>query len=104
MTENPTKSADDVVILSGARTPQGRMLGQLASLTAVDLGAHAIRNAVERSGAKPEDVDRVILGQVIQSGVGQNPARQASIKAGLPWTTPAESVNKVCLSGLDAII
>ncbi|HHU44133.1 MAG TPA: acetyl-CoA C-acetyltransferase [Actinomycetales bacterium] len=104
MTENPTKSADDVVILSGARTPQGKMLGQLASLTAVDLGAHAIRNAVERSGAKPEDVDRVILGQVIQSGVGQNPARQASIKAGLPWTTPAESVNKVCLSGLDAII
>ena len=104
MTGNTTPNADDVVILAGARTPQGKMLGQLADLTSVDLGAHAVRAAVERAGIKPEDVGRVVLGQVILAGAGQNPARQTAIKAGLPWTVPAEIVAKVCLSGLDAVI
>ena len=104
MTGNTTPNADDVVILAGARTPQGKMLGQLASMTSVDLGAHAVRAAVERAGIQPEDVGRVVLGQVILAGAGQNPARQTAIKAGLPWTTPAEIVSKVCLSGLDAVI
>ena len=104
MSNLPAPSPNDVVILAGARTPQGKLLGQLASLTAVDLGAHAIKNAVERAGVKPEDVQRVVLGQVILAGAGQNPARQTAIKAGLPWNVTAEIVNKVCLSGLDAII
>lgn len=95
---------DDVVILAGARTPQGRMLGALAPLSSVDLGAHAVRHAVARAGISPGDVDHVLLGQVIQAGAGQNPARQTTIRAGLPWSVPAETVNKVCLSGLDAII
>lgn len=100
----PTPHADDVVILAGARTPQGRLLGSLASLSAVDLGAHAIRHAVERAGIEPGDVDHVILGQVLQAGAGQNPARQAALKAGLEQSVVAETINKVCLSGLDAII
>lgn len=104
MSAIPAASPDDVVILAGARTPQGKLLGQLASLEAVDLGAHAIRAAVERSGVSPEAVDRVVMGQVVLAGAGQNPARQASIKAGLPWATTAETVNKVCLSGLTAVI
>lgn len=100
----PQPSPNDVVILAGARTPQGKMLGQLASLDSVALGAHAIKHAVERSGVSPEQVERVVLGQVILAGAGQNPARQAAIKAGLPWNVTAEIVNKVCLSGLDAVI
>lgn len=104
MSTLPAPQADDVVILAGARTPQGKMLGALATLTAVDLGAHAIKHAVERAGIEPADVEQVILGQVIQAGAGQNPARQTAIKAGLPWSIPAETVNKVCLSGLSAII
>lgn len=104
MSAIPAASPDDVVILAGARTPQGKLLGQLASLEAVDLGAHAIRAAVERSGVSPEAVDRVVMGQVVLAGAGQNPARQATIKAGLPWATTAEIVNKVCLSGLTAVI
>ncbi|AGS33627.1 acetyl-CoA acetyltransferase [Corynebacterium maris DSM 45190] len=104
MSSLPTPRADDVVILAGARTPQGKMLGDLAQLSAVDLGAHVIRHAVQRAGIKAEDIDQVVLGQVIQAGTGQNPARQAAINAGLPWSVPAETVNKVCLSGLDAII
>lgn len=104
MTVNPTPSPDDVVILAGARTPQGKMLGALAPLTAVDLGAHAVRHAVERAGIAPEDVQHVVMGQVILAGAGQNPARQTAIKAGLPWNVTAEIVNKVCLSGLDAVI
>ncbi|MBV7294802.1 acetyl-CoA C-acetyltransferase [Corynebacterium sp. TAE3-ERU12] len=104
MSEFPAASPDDVVIIAGARTAQGKLLGQLAPLEVVDLGAHAIKNAVARSGLKPEDVQRVVLGQVILAGAGQNPARQAAIKAGLPWNVTAEIVNKVCLSGLDAVI
>ena len=100
----PTPHADDVVILAGARTPQGKLLGSLASLSAVDLGAHAVRHAVERAGINPADVDHVILGQVLQAGAGQNPARQTALKAGLDPRVVAETVNKVCLSGLDAVI
>ena len=104
MGQIPAPSPNDPVIVAGARTPQGKLLGQLASLTSVDLGAHAIKNAVERAGIAPEAVQRVVLGQVILAGAGQNPARQTAIKAGLPWNVTAEIVNKVCLSGLDAVI
>ncbi|MEV8148616.1 acetyl-CoA C-acetyltransferase [Arthrobacter sp. NPDC080073] len=103
MTDLPASSPDDVVILAGARTPQGRLLGQLASLTAVQLGAHAIRHAIERAGIEAEDVNHVILGHVVQAGCGQNPAKQAAVAAGIPMSTPAVTVNKVCLSGLVAI-
>lgn len=104
MSSIPSPQPDDVVILAGARTPQGKMLGALASLSAVDLGAHAIRHAVKRAGIEASDVDHVLLGQVIQAGAGQNPARQSAVQAGLPWSVPAETVNKVCLSGLAAVI
>lgn len=99
-----TSTTDSVVILDGARTPQGKLLGNLASLSAVDLGAHAVRHAINRAGVRGDDIGYVIMGQVVQAGAGQNPARQSAIKAGLPWRIPAETVNKVCLSGLDAII
>lgn len=99
-----THASDPVVILAGARTPQGKLLGALSSQTAVDLGAHAIKNAVERSGVSPEDVNYVIMGQVIQAGAGQNPARQSAVQAGIPWNVPAETINKLCLSGLDSVI
>lgn len=94
----------DVVILSGARTPQGRIKGQLASQSAVQLGAVAMRAAIERSGVAASDIDAVIFGQVLQAGAGQNPARQTSIAAGLGWDVPATTVNKVCLSGLASVI
>lgn len=94
----------DVVILSGARTPQGKIMGQLSSLSAVQLGAHAIRGALQRAGRAPDTVDYVIMGQVLQAGAGQNPARQAAVEAGIPLHVPAETVNKVCLSGLLAVI
>ncbi|MDF9749591.1 acetyl-CoA C-acetyltransferase [Arthrobacter sp. ES3-54] len=103
MADLPAASPDDVVLLAGARTPQGRLLGQLASLTAVQLGAHAIRHAIERAGIAPEDVNQVILGHVVQAGCGQNPAKQSAVAAGIPLSTPAITVNKVCLSGLVAI-
>lgn len=104
MSNLPAPSPNDVVILAGARTPQGKLLGQLAPLTSVELGAHAVKHAVQRSGVAPEEVQHVVLGQVILAGAGQNPARQVAIKAGLPWNTAAEIVNKVCLSGLNAVI
>jgi acetyl-CoA C-acetyltransferase len=94
----------EVVILSAARTPQGKVRGQLAALTAVELGATAIRAAVERSGVSPDTVDAVIMGQVLQAGTGQNPSRQAAIKAGLGWDVPTTTLNRVCLSGLSAVI
>ena len=96
-------TATDVVVLSGARTPQGKILGQLASFSAAELGAHAIRCALERAGVAPEEVDYVLMGHVLQAGAGQNPARQAAVGAGIPLDVPAETVNKVCLSGLVAI-
>ncbi|GAA0911742.1 acetyl-CoA C-acetyltransferase [Virgisporangium ochraceum] len=91
------------VIVSGARTPMGRLLGALKDLPATKLGEVAIRAALERSGVAPEQVQYVIMGQVLQAGAGQIPARQAAVGAGIPMTTPALTINKVCLSGLDAI-
>src|SRR5690554_497745 len=96
--------SNDAVIVAAARTPQGRILGQLASLTAVDLGAIAIKGALERSGIDAAQVDSVIMGHVLQAGAGQNPARQASIAAGIGWNVPTVTINKVCLSGLAAVI
>ena len=95
---------DDIVIVSGARTPFGRFRGALAGLSAVELGAVAIRAAIERSGFAADDIDAVIAGQVLQAGAGQNPARQAAVAAGVPLTVPAVTTNKVCLSGLTAVI
>jgi acetyl-CoA C-acetyltransferase len=91
------------VIVSGARTPMGRLLGSLKDFSAVDLGAAAITGALERSGVAADQVQYVILGEVLQAGTGQGPARQAAAKAGIPMTTPAITINKLCLSGLDAI-
>ena len=91
------------VIVSGARTPMGRLLGNLKSLPATTLGGHAIEAALERAGIRPGQVEYVIMGQVLQAGAGQITARQAAVLAGIPMTTPALTVNKVCLSGLDAI-
>ncbi|MCT1394171.1 acetyl-CoA C-acetyltransferase [Microbacterium sp. p3-SID338] len=97
-------SENDVVIVAAARTPQGRLKGQLAAFTAPQLGSFAIRGALEQGGVDPADVDAVIVGQVLAAGSGQNAARQASIGAGIGWDVPAHSVNKVCLSGLTAVI
>ncbi|MCE4024962.1 acetyl-CoA C-acetyltransferase [Microbacterium sp. Au-Mic1] len=97
-------SADDIVIIAAARTPQGRLKGQLASFTAPQLGSFAIRGALEQGGVDPAEIDAVIVGQVLAAGSGQNAARQAAIGAGIGWDVPSHSVNKVCLSGLTAII
>ncbi len=94
---------NDVVVLAGARTPQGRIMGQLAPLSAVELGAHAIAAALRRAGVDPGLVDQVLMGQVVQAGCGQNPAKQAALGAGIPRTAPATTLNKVCLSGLAAV-
>ncbi|MFF5080094.1 acetyl-CoA C-acetyltransferase [Actinoplanes sp. NPDC000266] len=91
------------VIVSGARTPMGRLLGNLKSLPATALGGAAIEAALNRGGVRPAQVQYVIMGQVLQAGAGQITARQAAVAAGIPMTTPAVTVNKVCLSGLDAI-
>jgi acetyl-CoA C-acetyltransferase len=91
------------VIVAGARTPIGKMSGAFSSLSAMDLGGSAIRAALERAGVKPEDVDYVFMGQVLQAGQGQITARQAAVKAGIPMTVPCTTVNKVCLSGLNSI-
>jgi acetyl-CoA C-acetyltransferase len=91
------------VIVGGARTPVGRLLGSLASKSASELGGVAIAGALRRAALSPEQVEYVIMGQVLQAGAGQIPARQAAVAAGIPMTVPALTVNKVCLSGLDAI-
>ncbi len=91
------------VIVAGARTPIGRLLGGLTSLSAAELGGVAIRGALERAGVTGDQVDYLIMGQVIQAGAGQNPARTAGVHAGLPLSLPSITVNKVCLSGLNAI-
>jgi acetyl-CoA C-acetyltransferase len=91
------------VIVSGARTPMGRLLGNLKDLPATKLGGVAIKAALERAGVAPDQVQYVIMGQVLQAGAGQIPARQAAVEAGIPMSTPALTINKVCLSGLDAI-
>jgi acetyl-CoA C-acetyltransferase len=91
------------VIASAARTPIGKFGGAVSSLPAVDFGAHAIKAALERAGISGDQVDYVIMGQVLQAGTGQITARQASVKAGVPTSVPATTINKVCLSGLNAI-
>ncbi len=97
-------NTDDVVIVAAARTPQGRLKGQLAPLTSVQLGSAAIAGALKAGGIPADAVDAVLVGQVLAAGAGQNPARQAAVGAGIPWTVHASSVNKVCLSGLTAVI
>ena len=97
MTTNPT------VIVAGARTGMGRLLGSLKDFSGADLGGFAIKAALEKAGVAPDQVDYVIMGQVLQAGAGQMPARQAAASAGIPLDVPALTINKVCLSGLDAI-
>ena len=91
------------VILEGARTAFGKMGGALASLSASDLGGVAIKEALNRAGVTPETVDEVIMGTVLQAGQGQIPSRQASTKAGIPWSVKTETINKVCASGMRAV-
>ncbi|MGE3284959.1 MAG: acetyl-CoA C-acetyltransferase [Pseudonocardia sp.] len=91
------------VIVAGARTPMGRLLGSLKGFSGAQLGGVAIKAALERAGVAPESVDYVIMGQVLTAGAGQIPARQAAAAAGIPMSVPALTVNKVCLSGIDAI-
>ena len=93
---------EEIVIVGAARTPIGKFSGALASVPAAKLGAHIIRSVLERAGLRPEQVSEVIMGQVLAAGVGQNPARQAAIWAGLPDMVPAMTINKVCGSGLKA--
>lgn len=93
-----------VYILGGARTPSGSFLGSLSRVKAPELGAVAIKSALERSNIKPEQVDEVYMGNVVQAGVGQAPARQSAIAAGLPESVPATTINKVCGSGLKTIL
>jgi len=97
-------SINEAVIISAVRTPVGKFLGALKSFKATDLGAIVVREAVKRAGVKPEDVDEVIMGCVIQAGLGQNPARQAALHGGLPDKVSAVTVNKVCGSGLKAVM
>ena len=91
------------VIVAGARTPIGRLLGGLKDVSAADLGGVAIQGALEKAGVAPDQVDYVIMGHVIQAGTGQITARQAAVKAGIPMTVPSITINKVCLSGINAI-
>ena len=91
------------VIVAGARTPMGKLLGGLKDFSGAQLGSFAIKAALERAGVAPEQVQYVIMGQVLTAGAGQIPARQAAVGAGIPMDVPALTINKVCLSGLDAI-
>src|ERR1700748_3574769 len=93
----------DPVIIGGARTGIGRLLGSLAGFSAAELGGFAIKGALDKAGVAPGVVEYVIMGHVLQAGTGQITARQAAVKAGIPMSVPATVVNKVCLSGLDAI-
>ena len=107
MSNRPAQDAaatTEVVIVGGARTPQGRLNGQLAPFTAVELGGFAIAGALDKARVPAVDVHAVIMGHVVQAGCGQNPARQSSIKAGIGWDVPTVTINKVCLSGLAAVI
>ena len=94
---------DDVVIAAAGRTAIGSFSGTVSELPASTLGARVIAGVLERSGIKPEQVDEVIMGQILTAGVGQNPARQAAIEAGVPYTVPCMTINKVCGSGLKAV-
>ena len=98
MSERPTS-----VIVAGALTPLGRMLGSLKDFSVAYLGGVAINGALEKVGVRGDQVEYVIMGQVLTAGAGQIPARQAAVLAGIPMNVPALSINKVCLSGIDAI-
>src|SRR6185503_1774197 len=97
-------SMDNPVIVSAVRTPIGKFLGALQSVPAPRLGATVVAEAMRRAGIKPEHVDEVILGNVVGAGLGQNPARQAAIFGGVPDSVPALTINKVCGSGLKAVV
>jgi len=97
-------SMNEAVIISAVRTPVGKFLGSLKGFSATDLGAIVVREAVRRAAVGPEDVDEVIMGCVVQAGLGQNPARQAALKGGLPPAVSAVTINKVCGSGLKAVM
>src|SRR5688572_11220511 len=99
-----TQAPDPTVILSYARTPMGAMQGALADASATDLGATAVKAAVERAGVSGDDIDRIYMGCVLPAGLGQAPARQAALKAGLPKSVQATTVNKVCGSGMQTVI
>src|SRR5438552_967452 len=94
----------EAVIISAVRTPVGKFQGSLKDFKATDLGALVVRESVKRAGVKPEEVDEVIMGCVVQAGLGQNPARQAALRGGLPPSVSAVTVNKVCGSGLKAVM
>ncbi|MEO8851086.1 MAG: acetyl-CoA C-acetyltransferase [Allobranchiibius sp.] len=100
MTDNTDRTP---VLIAGARTPMGKLMGGLKDLSGADLGGFAIKGALEKSGVTGDQVDYVIMGQVLTAGAGQMPARQAAAKAGIPMTVPSLTINKVCLSGIDAI-
>ena len=93
----------DIVIISAVRTPVGKFQGGLKSMTATQLGAVAVKAAVERAGLSPEQIDEVIMGNVVSAGLGQNPARQAALRGGLLPDVAAMTINKVCGSGLKAV-
>jgi acetyl-CoA C-acetyltransferase len=94
----------EAVIISAVRTPTGKFQGALKDFSAPDLGAMVVRESIARAGVKPEEVDEVIMGNVIQAGVGQNPARQAALRGGIPFGVSAVTINKVCGSGLKAVM
>ena len=96
-------TSSPIVILSGARTPIGKLSGSLASFSAAQLGGVAIGAALDKAGLSGEQIDYVYMGHVLQAGAGQITARQAAVNGGIPMSVPATTVNKVCLSGLDAI-
>jgi len=98
------RELDEPVIISATRTPVGKFLGSLKGFSATELGAIVVRESVKRAGIKPEEVDEVIMGCVIQAGLGQNPARQAALNGGLPSTVSAVTINKVCGSGLKSVM
>ncbi len=102
MSDRPSPRPTSVIV-AGARTPMGRLLGSLKDFSGADLGGFAIKGALEKAGVAPDQVDYVIMGQVLTAGAGQIPARQAAAKAGIPMDVPALTINKVCLSGIDAI-
>lgn len=103
MSQSSQQSVDQPVILSAVRTPMGKFMGGLSSLTAPELGARVVAEAVRRAGIDPKDVDECIMGNVVQAGLGQNPARQAALKGGLDYRVAAMTINKVCGSGLKSV-
>jgi acetyl-CoA C-acetyltransferase len=103
MSDATRTSQNQTVIVAGARTPIGRLLGGLKGFTGAELGGFAIKGALEKAGVAPDQVEYVIMGQVLQAGAGQIAARQAAAKGGIPMNVPAITINKVCLSGLNAI-